>query len=299
MGTSATVTEPIVVGIDESEAAEQAAAWAAGEAALRHLDVRIVLACGSAVLDSSHTRHRQERGYWREEHALARAAAIVRHTAPGTEVLTELTPAPVLPTLTAWSKRASMIVVGSHGRGPIRRAVLGSVSTAVAREAFCPVAIVYSRPPRRAGTGPDPVVVGIRDMPDDATALDYAFTEARLRESGVVAVHALRHDTAATGGQVATRETFERALSRWQHRYPEVALETVVASDAPAPALARHAAVGGLLVLGRHGWWEFEQIETDIARIAKHTARCPTLIVPDDLDTRRPSERAESVSPAT
>jgi nucleotide-binding universal stress UspA family protein len=37
---------------------------------------------------------------------------------------------------------ADIIVVGSHGRGPIRRAVLGSVSDYVTRHAPCPVLVV-------------------------------------------------------------------------------------------------------------------------------------------------------------
>jgi nucleotide-binding universal stress UspA family protein len=34
-----------------------------------------------------------------------------------------------------------LLVMGSHGRGPLRRALLGSVSARVLREAHCPVVI--------------------------------------------------------------------------------------------------------------------------------------------------------------
>jgi nucleotide-binding universal stress UspA family protein len=40
----------------------------------------------------------------------------------------------------------SLLVIGSHGYGPVRRMVLGSVSRRVVREAECPVLVV----PRRA-----------------------------------------------------------------------------------------------------------------------------------------------------
>ena len=42
---------------------------------------------------------------------------------------------------------AAMLVVGSHGHGPLGRAVLGSVSAACVRRAGCPVVVVT---PRRA-----------------------------------------------------------------------------------------------------------------------------------------------------
>ncbi|MGW3470806.1 universal stress protein [Saccharopolyspora sp. NPDC000995] len=40
------------------------------------------------------------------------------------------------------AQEASLLVVGSHGRGRLRRAFLGSVSHAVASRAPCPVAVL-------------------------------------------------------------------------------------------------------------------------------------------------------------
>jgi universal stress protein A len=37
---------------------------------------------------------------------------------------------------------ANLIVIGSHGRGGIQRAVLGSVAEAVMRHAPCPVMVI-------------------------------------------------------------------------------------------------------------------------------------------------------------
>jgi nucleotide-binding universal stress UspA family protein len=37
---------------------------------------------------------------------------------------------------------AGLVVVGSRGRGPIKRAVMGSVSDSVVRHAHCPVLVV-------------------------------------------------------------------------------------------------------------------------------------------------------------
>jgi nucleotide-binding universal stress UspA family protein len=42
----------------------------------------------------------------------------------------------------AHEQSIDLIVVGTHGRGPVRRAFLGSVADRVLREAPCPVLIV-------------------------------------------------------------------------------------------------------------------------------------------------------------
>jgi nucleotide-binding universal stress UspA family protein len=51
--------------------------------------------------------------------------------------------AEILATAKEWS--ADMVVIGSHGRGGIKRLVLGSVAESVMRRARCPVLVV--RPP--------------------------------------------------------------------------------------------------------------------------------------------------------
>lgn len=56
----------------------------------------------------------------------------------------------------AVSERADMIVVGSHGRSGLGRALLGSVSDFVVRHAPCPVMVV--KPDRDAEMAPDSVI---------------------------------------------------------------------------------------------------------------------------------------------
>jgi nucleotide-binding universal stress UspA family protein len=61
---------------------------------------------------------------------------------PDRAVERDLAPVPPLQALVAASTTASLLVVGSRGRGAIDGMLLGSVSQAVLRQAQCPVAVV-------------------------------------------------------------------------------------------------------------------------------------------------------------
>jgi universal stress protein A len=74
--------------------------------------------------------------------------------APGVEVeyrVGEGDAADVILTV-AGEVRADLIVMGTHGRSGLRRALMGSVAEAVTRGARCPVATVRSSVPIPAGT---------------------------------------------------------------------------------------------------------------------------------------------------
>jgi nucleotide-binding universal stress UspA family protein len=80
----------------------------------------------------------------RARHWVAQAAAQVRHGVPNatvtTKVLEGLPKHVIVQEARDWG--ADLIVLGSHGYGAIRRAVLGSVATAVVTDASCSVEVV-------------------------------------------------------------------------------------------------------------------------------------------------------------
>ena len=94
-----------------------------------------------AVADALRADHR-------ELEALARSAAV-----PGVRVEPLMVRGPTVDTLVAKAAdlAADVIVVGSHGRGALLRAVLGSVSEGVVRRAGRPVLIVPSRAEETGG----------------------------------------------------------------------------------------------------------------------------------------------------
>lgn len=75
---------------------------------------------------------------------VARAAEQIREKAPAlritTEVFEESPKKVIVEEAERW--RADLIIVGSHGYGPVKRFLLGSVSQAVALHAPCSVEIV-------------------------------------------------------------------------------------------------------------------------------------------------------------
>lgn len=81
---------------------------------------------------------------------VAKAAAQIRDCAAGLEVETAIVEdEPPKQAIVEEAERwgADLILLGSHGHGPIRRFLLGSVAHAVALHAPCSVEIVRSRPP--------------------------------------------------------------------------------------------------------------------------------------------------------
>jgi nucleotide-binding universal stress UspA family protein len=136
----------IVVGVDGSEDARAALAFAAHEAAAHGARLRVVCAwelsygayAGGFVpppeLSSSIERHAEE-----VAHDAAQAATELE---PSIYVEHEAIHGYPAEVLIAESREATMIVVGSRGHGGFASMLLGSVSHEVAHHARCAVAIV-------------------------------------------------------------------------------------------------------------------------------------------------------------
>lgn len=284
-------TQPVVVGIDGSDSARLAAAWAAAIAERRKLPVRLVHAVdlplvGPPQLDDAGRLY----DAFREQ-----GAAYLREAAdPGAD--TELRDGPVVPTLVEESGQASMLVLGSRGTGGFTDLLIGSVPMAVAGRAHCPVVVVRGDelPPVDG-----PVVVGVDGTPTSEAAIAFAFAEASARGSELIAVHTWSDsvlDTVLASGspvwdfapaQVHAAEVLAERLAGWQEQYPDVRVTREVEQVRPAAALMARAASAALLVVGTRGRGGVVGLLLgSTSQQLLHHAPCPVAVVrgvsPDD-----------------
>jgi nucleotide-binding universal stress UspA family protein len=135
----------IVVGVDESDNARAALAWAMAEARLRDDQLEAVTAWhepylgGTAMVplpidpDSLEESHRNR---------LEIIIAEVRGDDPGPAVEATLVRGTATAALLEVSKGADLLVVGSRGQGGFLGLLLGSVTQQVVSHAPCPVVVV-------------------------------------------------------------------------------------------------------------------------------------------------------------
>ncbi|WP_432479279.1 universal stress protein [Nocardioides sp. GXQ0305] len=156
----------------------------------------------------------------------AEAQVVLDEHGPGTEVHVVAAPGQSRAMLRALSQDAEMVVVGSHGRGPVGSKVLGSVSVAVVREAQCPVVVI--RPQHDPGELSHGILAAV-DV-DDATALavvEFAVHEASVLGQQLTVVHAVPEDGSGIIVDNARRQLSE-LLAGVREKYPDVTCLPVV-----------------------------------------------------------------------
>jgi nucleotide-binding universal stress UspA family protein len=172
----------VVVGVDGSQASEQALRWAVWEARLRGAQLAVVTAwtfpSPAGPASSPHDLETFSR-----EKARATLEGMLAAMDGETQglhidrVILEGVPAERLIEL---SHTADLLVVGSRGLGGFRELLLGSVSHHCATHAACPVVVIREGDLKvRAGVE-GPVVVGVDGSPSSLEALTWAAREARV-----------------------------------------------------------------------------------------------------------------------
>lgn len=237
----------VVVGIDGSKAAEQAAIWAIDEAVSRDIPLRLVYVIDPVDLAAAGSDHSQ---FACARAALYDAQGSIEATEEQVKIETEILTGKPLAKLAQESRSAAMVCVGSIGTKHACRGA-GSVAAALPALAQCPVAVIHAQQARAAKTGSRSIVVEV----DNGVVLRHAFNEARLRGVPLRAVASWRAeapDDIADGNRLAQAH-LNRRIDRWARLYPDVAVESVAVRGSLCEYLAKNTASVEIFVTGTRG----------------------------------------------
>ncbi|MFD8006919.1 universal stress protein [Streptomyces mirabilis] len=288
------MTLPIVVGVDGSEPSLRAVDWAADEAAVRGLPLRLVYASlweryeGTSLAEDVGKPSEQVPA----EDIVATAARRARRRQPDVKVSTDVLSEEPEYALVRESRSASALVTGTRGRSGLAEALLGSVSLTVAGHAQCPVIVVRGNHDNQARTGTHGrVVLGVAERPSGSAAVRFAFEEARRRGVPVDVVRAWR----CPAHESTDHPLMAGEPARLHEQRAVEALETAL-QDVPADVESHRRIVEGyarnvlvdasrdadLLIVGakrRPGHYGLQ-----LGRVAHgvlHYSACPVVIVPE------------------
>jgi nucleotide-binding universal stress UspA family protein len=154
-------------------------------------------------------------------------------------------------------ERATLLVVGTHGRSRVAGILLGRVATTVLHEAACPV--LLARPPADAGCFPRAIAVGVDGSP---MSLEAARVADEIAER--FAVHVRR--VVATGGKPVDLDALAPLRGLEWHERP------------PVEVLVHASADADLLVIGSRGLHGFAALGSVSERVG-HRASSSVLVV--------------------
>lgn len=276
----------VVVGIDGSDTAIEAALWAIDEAVSRSVPLRLVCV--------TKAKHPSAEDYYADIHhaedSLRAAQAAVDATGKSVKVETAvLTGLPGV-SLVEESYDAALVCIGSVGIGRYARSILGSTATEVAEKAHCPVAII-----RPSDTGADHSVnwIAVADTGsrDTGAVLEAAMDEGALRQAPVLVVGkhgSVERDVEALRSVIrgfASIRSGTAPISRGSSRTMTSACNSP-SSAAPKPTRwpisSAPTDTTGSPIPGRRCWWSEAEASPgrrwfDDRGVAGHAGRCARL----------------------
>ncbi|KIF01128.1 hypothetical protein PL81_37310 [Streptomyces sp. RSD-27] len=254
----------VTVGVDGSAESRAAARWAAQEAVLRQVPLRLVHAVDWLLDPVLPGVGRQDLDRWADQ-ALAEASRELHRRHPQLEITTRALSARPAAALAAEASDAALLVLGSRGLGGLVGFIVGSVAMSTLVATDTPVVLV--RPaddPDGPGTGTTrELVVGVDIHEACDRVLAFAFEEAALRGCPLRAVHGWKMPPAYTyvpffdpdnEREIAGSVTrmLDDALLPWRQKFPDVAVTPTVFRGPAAERLVPASQGAQLVVIGRH-----------------------------------------------
>ncbi|QNS02981.1 universal stress protein [Streptomyces xanthii] len=234
------MTAQVTVGLDGSPESVAAARWAAREAVLREVPLRLA----HVVERKDEAPSEDDRLHAERIDALLRDEADrARREHPDLEVLTERLHGRPAAELTAAADEADLLVLGSRGLGTVHGFVSGSVALSVLGSARHPVVLVRARETERAAASRG-IVVGVDIEHSCDPLLAFAFTEAARRNAPIRFLYSRPLPTFyGYGGvmdpkmgekeRIGALGSLDERLTPWLERFPDVEA-TAGAVEGPA-----------------------------------------------------------------
>jgi nucleotide-binding universal stress UspA family protein len=212
---------PVVVGIDGSEAALDAALWAVDEAVGRDVPLRLLHVTGMRRPPFASAEALDPEIEYGET-SLRDASSLVTAAGKNVKVEAELLWDSVEDALITESMSASMLYVGSVGIGWVAKRLLGSTAATVAEKAHCSVVVVRYKSDIGSGHSSQWIVVGVDERPDNELVVARALDEARLRHAPVLAVGTWHSEL---GG--LSYDLLDGRVENWRERFPDLHIRAV------------------------------------------------------------------------
>ncbi|MFD4951377.1 universal stress protein [Streptomyces sp. NPDC058451] len=265
----------VTVGLDGSPESRAAAEWAAREAAMLGLSVRLVHV-GEPVpepLAQAPLLGAETRRHWTER-VLREAAEGLRLRHPGVEVRAEHLSGRPAEVLTEEAAGAEVLVLGSRALGRVGGFLVGSAGLSVLAHAERPVVLVRAgeqaadeHETDRAGlpsaaAARRPVVLGLDTAHPDEDLIRFAFEAAARRGTSLRVVHGWypplyygygvpADAELLTSPAVAEAAALTEALCPWRRKYPDVEIVEVSRPGSAAELLVDASRAASLVVVGR------------------------------------------------
>jgi nucleotide-binding universal stress UspA family protein len=270
----------VVVGIDGSTAATDAALWAVDEALSRDVPLRLLFAIEPD--DPGETRPSVEaRKLAVAENAVRYASTAIEATSKRVKIEMEITQERPITALIRVSTSAAVVCVGAVGVHHFQPGRVGSTAAAIAASAHSPVAIIRGESNRAAGR-PGWMLVDVHGSADSGVVLEAALQEARLRNLPLRAITRRQiagDDDAAAQSDRRIRANLDRRLAHWTKRYPDVHVESAAVHGSLLDYLAANSESVRLAVVGARDHERLAKLLGPSGNAVLHKTSCSVLIV--------------------
>lgn len=269
------MTRTVTVGLDGSRESRAAAEWAAREATLLGLPLKLVQVWEPipAPMAQAPLLGAETQQHWTER-VPREAAEGIRLRHPGLDVRTEQLSGRPADELLGAAKDAELLVLGSRGLSGIGGFMVGSVGLSVVAHAERPVVLVRADQQAAdehetdpvgipsAATPFRPVVLGLDIESPDTELIAFACAAAVRRGTSLRVVHGwnpppyyaygLSTDLELHGA-LARRETaaLTEVLAPWRERFPDVEITEESSYGTPGNHLVDASREASLVVVGR------------------------------------------------